>query len=79
MITDSVENTGQRPETGNLGKEPVASELKYRMKRVSRRMPMECCWKTHLKWFYGSIDWVCGLRNHKTGRLDWLRGNVSLS
>lgn len=40
MITDSVENAGQRPETGNLGKEPVASELKYRMKRVSRRMPM---------------------------------------
>lgn len=24
MITDSVENAGQRPETGNLGKEPVA-------------------------------------------------------
>lgn len=26
MITDSVENAGQRPETGNLRKEPVASE-----------------------------------------------------
>ena len=69
-VIDRGKNTGQRHRNRKHGaiweKSQGASELKYRMKRISRQMLMKCHRKIHLEWFHGSIDWVCGLRN-----IDW--------
>lgn len=40
---------------------------------------MQCHRRVHLEWFQESTDWVCGLRNIKTGGFDGIRGNVELS